>query len=147
MKISKKIVTSLCIIVSILAIALFCILWFNQKPNFSKYHSYAVVTDNGVVPLTDEQFQRIVDVYKNDETLYYEWFEAFFGGYDIHLYKTTDMSGEYDYMTTGNIEDRFLKIRGKTWYKSWGYDKQDTARQINAIIEEAINQSESEQEL
>ena len=152
MKISKKTVIALCIIVPILAL----VLWLNQKPNFSKYHSYAVeIYDKDLgaykeMPLTDEQFQRIVDVYKNDETLYYEWFEAFFVGYDIHLYKSKDMSGEYDYMTIGSIEDRFLcisgEIRGKTWDKAWGYDKQDTARQVYAIIEEAIEQYESGQE-
>lgn len=149
MKIIKKAVVTLCIIVPILAVVLYCICWLNQKPIFSKYHSYAVITDNGDIPLTDEQFQRIVDVYKNDKTLYYEWFESFHAGYSIRLYKTKDMSGEYDYMTTGNIEDRFLNIGGKTWDwdKAWGYDKQDTARQVDAIIEEAIDQYESEQEL
>lgn len=116
------------------------------------YHSYAVVTENGDIPLTDEQFQRIVDVYKNDETLYYEWFEALGGGYKIKLYKTKDMSGEYASMYTGGIsDDKFLEINKKIndeWHKkSWGYYKQDTARQVDAIIEEAIDQYESEQEL
>lgn len=146
MKISKKTVAALCIIVSILALITGFILYTNQKPNFSKYHSYAVVTNNGDIPLTGEQFQRIVDVYENDDTLQYDWYDSCFAGCEIKLYKTKDISGEYDYMTTGDIMDFYLVINDKAW-KAWTYNKQDTARQVNAIIEEAIEQYESEQEV
>lgn len=151
MKISKKIVTTLCIIVPILALITGFILYTNQKPNFSKYHSYAVVTGNGDIPLTDEKFQRIVDVYKNDKTLYYDWFdEARSYGYEIKLYKSTDMSGEYYSMTTGGTDGLFLRIRRKTnngyWKKAWEYFEKDTMIHVCSIIEEAIEQYESEQE-
>ncbi|MBP1548509.1 MAG: hypothetical protein J6A05_00765, partial [Oscillospiraceae bacterium] len=98
MKTSRKIRVSFCIIVPILILVVACILYFNQKPNFSAYHSYSV---NGI-PITDEDFQRIVEVYENDKTLSNEWIEAFFAGYSIRLYRTDDMSGVYDYMTTGD---------------------------------------------
>lgn len=74
MKISQKTVVALCIIVPILTLVL--ISWFNQKPNFSRYHSYAVLNyDKDLlefyeIPLTGEQFQQIVDIYSNDETLF-----------------------------------------------------------------------------
>lgn len=160
MKISKKTVVTLCIIITIITIlsyVLIIVLWINQKPNFSKYHSYVVVLGydkdlgNRYVQLTDKQFQQIVDVYKNDKTLHYE-FEGSSGvhRYNIRLYKTADMTGKFDIMVTCDDNSNFLKIErinefllcifGKYWYI-----EQDTARQVNAIIEEAIEQYESEQ--
>lgn len=160
MKISKKTVVTLCIIITIITIlsyVLIVVLWINQKPNFSKYHSYVVVLGydkdlgNRYVQLTDKQFQQIVDVYKNDKTLNYE-FEGFSGGermYDIRLYKTSDMTGKFDIMVTCDDNSNFLKIERINEFLlcifgSYWYIEQDTARQVNAIIEEAIEQSESE---
>lgn len=104
------------------------------------------------IPITDEQFQRIVDVYENDETLYYELFEAFRDGFTIRLYKTKDMSGKYDIMWTGGRESYVLKIdrqnNNGTWSeKAWRYKNKDTMNQVTEFIFELIDQSESEQEL
>lgn len=136
MKTSRKIRVSFCIIAFILIFVVGCILYFNQKPNFSAYHSYSV---DGI-PITDEDFQRIVDVYENDKTLSYWWYDALPTGYDLRLYRTEDMSGECDYMCTGDIIDMWLVMDGK----GWTYDNQNTARQVNAIIEEIIEKSEKE---
>ena len=107
MKVSKKTAAALCIIVPILALVLFCAFWLNQKPNFSKYHSYAVETESDCIPLTDEQFDQVVQLYKNDETLQIASAERLFGnvyktGYQIRLYRSDDMTGFYDIMYTGN---------------------------------------------
>ena len=156
MKIRKKTVVTFCIIIPILAIVLYVFFLFTQKPDFSKYHSYEVITLHDDIPLTDEQFQRIVNVYENDETLHFVT-SAPSAGYLIKLYETDDMSGEYDIMSTGG--DRgdgslYLIIdRGKNnnpQYKLWEYKNPDTMKHVKAIIkeaEEAIDQSESEQEL
>lgn len=162
MKISKKTVIKLCIIIPILAIVLWLLvifLWINQKPNFSKYHSYVVqfydknLGDDRYIQLTDKQFQQIVDVYKNDKTLHYE-FEGSPGGermYNIRLYKTADMTGKCDFLETCDDNSNFLKISRINYFllcnfgKYW-YIERDTARQVNAIIKEAIEQYESEQE-
>ena len=136
MKKHKKLKVTIYIIVPILILVVACILYFNQKPNFSVYHSYSV---DGI-PITDEDFQRIVDVYENDKTLSYWWYDALPTGYDLRLYRMEDMSGECDYMCTGDIIDMYLVMDGK----SWAYDNQDTARQVNAIIEEIIEKSEKE---
>ena len=90
MKISKKTVIALSIIVPILALVLFFVLWFNQKPNFSKYHSYAVITDNGIVSLNDEQFQQISQGYANEETIEYNWLKSggYGSGHKLILYKS-----------------------------------------------------------
>lgn len=155
MKISKKIVVALCIIVSILAIALLCVLWFNQKPNFSKYHSYAILTyDKDLlefyeIPLTDEQFQQIVDIYTNDETLFYDYWNAkhyLHDGAYIKLYKTNDMSGRCVYMQTGYNDGKHEMC---LWIgdKCFPFDNPDTATQVIDILREAFKQYESEQEL
>lgn len=136
MKKHKKLKVTICIIVPILILVVACILYFNQKPNFSAYHSYSV---DGI-PITDEDFQRIVEVYENDKTLSYDWFGDLSAGYHLRLYKTDDMSGKYDNMYTGDIIDTYLEMDGK-W---WTYHNQDTARQVNAIIEEIIEKSEKE---
>ena len=159
MKIDRKIIRKLHINVPGMLLVLVVLggfLWLNQKPDFSEYHSYAVVGmyfkdyNGGKVPLTEEQFQRITEVYKNDETLYYEWFEPFWDGYEIHLYKTTDMSGQFDIMYTGGLEDKYLMIgklqkNGHWSWKGWGYyptKEHNAFRQTEAIIEEAINEAE-----
>ena len=111
MKTSRKIIVSFCIIAFILIFVVGCILYFNQKPNFSVYHSYSV---NGI-PITDEDFQRIVEVYENDKTLSYDWFGDLSAGYHLRLYKTDDMSGKYDNMYTGDIIDTYLEMDGKWW--------------------------------
>lgn len=136
MKTSRKMRVAFCIIVPILILVVGCILYFNQKPNFSAYHSYSV---NGI-PITDEDFQRIAEVYENDKTLSYDCFGELYAGYNLILYKTDDMSGKYDTMYTGDIIDTSLVMDGK-W---WTYYNQDTARQVNAIIEEIIEKSEKE---
>ncbi len=141
MKISKKAITALCIIVSILAIALFCILWFNQKPNFSKYHSYAVVTDNGIVPLTDEQFQQITQSYISED-LQHCWL-AHESGYRLILYKSNDMSGNCVNMYTGVTYPVSYLCIGNRCFVFDG-NAPDFAEQI---IKEAIEQYESEQEV
>ena len=151
MKISRKKVVALCIIIPVIALVILLVLYFD-KPHFSKYKSYSVITKNGDIPLTDEQFQRIIQVYEND-TLHYGWFDSFSGGGKIKLYKSGDMSGEYDLMVTGTIMDFYLMIgtprnddSGIYNWKAYYYDKQDTARQVFAIIDEAIAQYKSEQE-
>lgn len=149
MKISKKAIVTLCIIVSILAIVLFCVLWFNQKPNFSKYHSYAVVTENGDIPLTDGQFQKIAELYKNDETMYIATLfeDAHMEGYKLKLYKTADMSGNYLTVYTGSSAPITGITHLKMGNKAFGYDegRDNIARQIETIIAGAIEQYESEQ--
>lgn len=155
MKINKKTVVTFCIIIPILAIALFCILWFNQKPNFSKYHSYALVTydkdslEFGEIPLTDEQFQQIVDIYTNDETLCYEYWNAkhyLHDGASIKLYKTNDLSGRCVYMQTGYNDG---KHEMSLWIgdKCFPFDNPDTATQVIDILRKILRQSESEQKL
>lgn len=158
MKISKGLILNLCKIAAILILILCIVLWYNQKPNFSKYHSYVVALgydkdlgDRRYIQLTDKQFQQIVDVYKNDKTLHYDKGSSGEYRYNIRLYKTADMTDEYDVMCTcgdnanflriGRIDDFLLCIHWKTWRV-----EQDTARQVNAIIREAIDQYESEQE-
>lgn len=147
MKISKKTVVALCIIVSILALVAWFILYVSQQPNFSKYHSYAVVTENGDIALTDEQFQRVIDVYKNDK-LTYNWLsvDAFPLGWEIHLYETNDLSGDYVIMRTGNkgsSEEFCISVGDKYYF----YEKGNNQNLVSEIIREAINQPESEQEL
>lgn len=145
MKISKKAVKALCIIVSILAIALFCVLWFNQKPNFSKYHSYAVVTDNGNIPLTDEQFQQIVQSYMSDDTLEYRWLSPLGpSGHKLILFKSNDMSGNYVTMYTG-VTDAVPCLYVDN--RSFIFDSSKPIDIIEQIIQEATDQPESEQEL
>lgn len=152
MKIDRKIIRKLHINVPGMLLVLVVLggfLWLNQKPDFSEYHSYIAYDGSGrSVSLTDEQFERITKVYENDETMYYEWFDTFSSesGYTIHLYKTTDMSGEYDIMLTGGVCERHLLEIGReinngngvySW-KAWEYKKQTTAREVIAIIDEAI---------
>lgn len=152
MKISKKAVAALCIIVPILSLVLLCVLWFNQKPNFSKYHSYAVVTDNGDIPLTDEQFQPVVQAYKNDKTLQIASVERFLGntyktGYQIKLYKTENMTGNYDTMYTGNSGTGDGSLTMCLWLNNtcFMFENSKTGRNVLNIVREAINQPESEQ--
>lgn len=154
MKISKKTLTALCIIVSILVLILFSVLWFNQKPNFSRYHSYAVITDNGDIPLTDERFQQVVQSYKNDETLQIASVERLLGkvyktGYQIKLYKSDDMTGFYDTMYTGNSGVGDGSTTMCLWIndKCFMFDNSKTGRYVLNTIREAIDQPESEQEL
>ncbi|MCM1329466.1 MAG: hypothetical protein NC253_08515 [Ruminococcus sp.] len=150
MKISKKAIVTLCIIVPILAI----VLWYYQKPNFSKYHSYAVVFhDEDLetyidIPLTDEQFQKIAQGYINEKTLHQDTiFErVWMAGYKIKLYKTKDMSGEYDVMWTGGLGDN---ADACLWINDKCFNF-NTSRPINnadKIIFELIKQYESEREL
>ena len=150
MKISKGLILDLCRIAAILMLILCIVLWFNQKPNFSKYHSYEVVTDNGDIPLTDEQFQKIVELYKNDETMQMVVWNAntYCQGYHLRLYKTADRSGDYLTVYTGSsapVTSVWL-LMGNKWFR---YDegRGNVVGQIEAIIEEAIEQSESEREL
>ncbi|MCM1023416.1 MAG: hypothetical protein NC395_05080 [Prevotella sp.] len=155
MKISKKAIVTLCIIVPILALVLFCILWFNQKPDFSKYNSYAVVTDNGDIPLTDGQFRQVVQAYKNDGTLQIRGVlermleESNKAGYKIKLYKTADMAGNYDTMYTGNsgIGDGSLTMC--LWINDtcFMFENSKTGMNVLNTVKEAIAQSESEREL
>ena len=155
MKISKKIAVTLCIIVSILAISLYCVWWCNNNPYaiFSKYHSYVVDDFYGNfndVPLTDEQFKRIVDVYKQDKLSRGGWLDDYQrNGVRIKLYETNDMSGDYVHMVTGTNGkgDGFKTMCLWIGDKCFPFDKSDTAEQVNAIIREAIEQSESEQKL
>lgn len=154
MKISRKAVVALCIIVPILTLVLLCVLWFNQKPNFSRYHSYAVITDNGDIPLTDERFQQVVQSYKNDETLQIASVERLLGkvyktGYQIKLYKSDDMTGFYDTMYTGNSGVGDGSTTMCLWIndKCFMFDNSKTGRYVLNTIREAIDQPESEQEL
>ena len=141
MKISKKTVIALCIIVPILAL----VLWLNQKPNFSKYHSYAVETESGYIPLTDEQFQQIAQSYISDDTLEYCWSSKLGpGGHKLILFKSYDMSGNCVNMYTGVTYPVSYLYLGNRSFKFDSSKPIDVAEQI---IEEAINQSESEQEL
>ncbi len=143
MKISKKLAGDLCIIVSIILIVLGIVLWFNQKPNFSKYHSYAVVTDNGNIPLTDEQFQQIAQSYICEDTWEYRW-EVHENGYQLFLYKSDDMSGDYVTMYTGvPYPMSYLCIGNRCFI----FDSSKPIDIAEQIIEEAIEQSESEQKL
>lgn len=131
------------------------LLCYNPKPNFSKYHSYVVERfDGDRVPLSGEQFQRIIEAYGDDIDYMPDW--AFehrtpLEGYRIELYKTTDMSGECDIMYTGIIildpSDEYAlsigrkKSNGDYSWKSWEYEKQTTSRKVIAIVEEAINEA------
>lgn len=146
MNISIKKITVWCIIILIIAFSV-CRIIYIQKPHFSRYKSYTVVTDNGEIPLTDEQFQQIVQIYKNDEELHHEPFaDSYIVGYKLHLYYSDDMSGKYVGMCPGRIGDRsemYLHLDGK----DYSYNKSDTVRQVNAIISEAISQYETEQEV
>lgn len=146
MKISKKAVVELCIIVPIAALIIGFILYAAQQPNFSKYHSYTVVTDNGDIPLTEEQFQRIVNVYENDE-LQYNWLSYDFTprGWEIHLYETDDLRGDYVVMRTGNKGDEREFCIG-VGDKVYSYKRGNNSNSVNEIIFEAIEQYESEQE-
>ena len=141
MKISKKTVITLCIIVPILAL----VLWLNQKPNFSKYHSYAVETESGYIPLTDEQFQQIAQSYISDDTLEYCWSSKLGpGGHKLILFKSYDMSGNCVNMYTGVSDPMpYLYIGNRSFFFDSGKPI-DVAEQI---IKEAIEQYESEQEL
>lgn len=164
MKFNIKTIVALCITVFTFVLALSCVifvLWINQKPNFSKYHSYKVVLgydknlgSTGYMQLTDEQFQRIADIYNDDETLCYKWFGDFSGehSYDIILYKAADMTGKsvimqtycdnVDFFTIGKSND-FLVVY---FWKAWRIE-QDTSKQVNAVIKELIEQYESGREV
>lgn len=143
MKISKKTAAALCIIVPIFALAL--VLRFNQKPNFSKYHSYAVVTDNGNIPLTDEQFQQIVQSYMSDDTLEYRWLSPLGpGGHKLILFKSNDMSGNYVTMYTG-VTDAVPCLYVNN--RSFIFDSSKPIEIVEQIIQESTVRSESEQEL
>lgn len=145
MKISKKTVVAFCIIVPIFALILFSVLWFNQKPNFSKYHSYAVVTDNDNIPLTDEQFQQIVQSYMSDDTLEYRWLSPLGpSGHKLILFKSNDMSGNYVTMYTG-VTDAVPCLYVDN--RSFIFDSSKPIDIIEQIIQEATDQPESEQEL
>ena len=141
MKISKKTVITLCIIVPILAL----VLWLNQKPNFSKYHSYAVETESGYIPLTDEQFQQISQSYISEDTLEYCWSSKIGpAGHKLILFKSYDMSGNCVTMYTGVSDPMpYLYIGNRSFFFDSGKPI-DVAEQI---IKEAIEQYESEQEL
>lgn len=166
MKVSKKTAAALCIIAIFLTLAVPCVLfllWINQKPNFSQYHSYELKIgfdkDSGkdiYMQLTDEQFQRIVDMYENDENLYYEWRGKSSGvhKYHIYLYKTADMTGEADSMWMCSDDYNFLKIYRSdafvNYFLLWGsteswHIEQSTSKQVNAVIKEFIDQYEREQ--
>ncbi|MDE7293619.1 MAG: hypothetical protein K2N72_04260 [Oscillospiraceae bacterium] len=161
MKINREMIRKLRIIVPktlLILVVLGGFLWFNQKPNFSKYHSYVVETfDGDKIQLTDEQFQRIIEAYGDDIKYMPDW--AFEHGTPregrrIELYKTTDMSGECDIMYTGVIffedrDDRALvigrkKFNGDYSWKAWYYEKQTTIRKVLAVVDEAINEAEGE---
>ncbi|MBD5140694.1 MAG: hypothetical protein HDT25_04680 [Ruminococcus sp.] len=146
MKICKKTLIALCIILPILVFAAGFILYVNQQPNFSKYHSYSVVTDNGGITLTDEQFKQIVDIYKNDKTSYRAWgFDNhYMSGYDIKLYETDDMSGDFVYMITGSNGKGGNENGMALWigHDCFPFENPNTANMVNDIIEEAINCSE-----
>ena len=156
MKVSRKKTAALCIIIPMIALVILFLVWylFFGKPDFSKYKSYSVVYDyrQKELQLTDEQFQRIIQVYEND-TLHYGLYDSFTGSYEMRLYKSNDMSGEYDLMETGSIVDFCLLIgthknddSGVRDWKAYYYYKQDTTSQVCAIIREAIEEAESEQE-
>lgn len=141
MKISKGLILDLCRISAILILILCIVLWFNQKPNFSKYHSYAVETESGYIPLTDEQFQQITQNYISED-LQHCWL-AHKTGHRLILYKSDDMSGNCVNMYTGvTYPISYLCIDNRCFV--FDGNAPDVAEQI---IEEAINQSESEQEL
>ncbi|MDE7289908.1 MAG: hypothetical protein K2N71_10470 [Oscillospiraceae bacterium] len=152
MKISKKTVAALCIIVPILALSAFItwsILYVNQQPNFSKYHSYAVKIENGIVPLTDEQFRQIAQGYINEETLRVRGLleDAQRAGHVLYLYKSDDMSGEHDIMRTGAKAGTYAEICLFIDDRAFRFSSDRPINIVNEIIAEAINQSESEQEL
>ncbi len=155
MKINREMIRNICtnvfktllILGALVVLAGF--LWVNQKPNFSKYHSYAIAGDGGNVPLTDEQFQRIVEAYENDEMHYMIFSDRVCAGYEIYLYKTKDMSGQYDVLRTGDLQTNFIMIYRKTINgdiscKSFEYEnsgEENTFRQVQAVIREAINEA------
>lgn len=145
MKISKKAVKALCIIVSILILIFGVYLWDNQKPNFSKYHSYAVETESGYIPLTDEQFQQISQSYISEDTLEYCWSSKIGpAGHKLILFKSYDMSGNCVTMYTGVSDPMpYLYIGNRSFFFDSGKPI-DIAEQI---IKEAIEQYESEQEV
>lgn len=145
MKVSKKTVIALCIIVPILILVLSCVLWLNQKPNFSKYHSYAVETESGIVPLTDEQFQQIVQSYMSDNTLEYRWLSPLGpSGHKLILFKSNDMSGNYITMYTG-VADAVSCLYVDN--RSFIFDSSKPIDIVEQIIKEANDQSESEQKV
>lgn len=139
MKVSKKMAAALCIIVPILAI----VLWSNQKPNFSKYHSYAVETESGYVPLTDEQFRQIAQNYINEDSLEYSWSSKIGpAGHKLILFKSYDMSGNCVTMYTGvNYPFSYLDIGNR----SFVFDSSNPIDAAEQTIEKAIEQYESEQ--
>lgn len=145
MKVSKKTVITLCIIVPILALVLFCVLRLNQKPNFSKYHSYAVETESGYVPLTDEQFRQIAHSYINEDSLEYRWSSKIGpAGHKLILFKSYDMSGNCVTMYTGvNYPFSYLDIGNR----SFVFDSSNPIDTAEQIIEEAIDQYESGQKV
>lgn len=141
MKISKKTVVALCIIVPILEL----VLWHNQKPNFSKYHSYAVETKSGYIPLTDEQFQQIAQSYISEETLHYVWFgHNGPAGNKLILFKSDDMSGNCVTMYTGGLGAVSSLYLGNRCFE---FDSSKPINIAEKIIAEAFKQYESEQEL
>lgn len=145
MKISKGLILDLCRIAAILVLILGIVLWFNQKPNFSKYHSYAVETESGYIPLTDEQFQQIAQSYISDDTLEYCWLSKLgSAGYKLILFKSDDMSGNCVTMYTGVPYPMSYLCIGNRCFVFDGSKPIDIAEQI---IEEAIERSESEQKL
>ena len=145
MKISKGLILDLCRIAAILIFILCIVLWYNQKPNFSKYHSYAVVTDNGIVPLTDEQFQQIAQSYIGEDTLEYCWSSKIGpAGHKLILFKSYDMSGNCVTMYTGvSYPIPYLYVGNR----SFKFDSSKPIDVAEQIIEEVINQFESEQEV
>ena len=145
MKISKSLILDLCRIAAILILILCIVLWFNQKPNFSKYHSYAVETESGYIPLTDEQFQQISQSYISEDTLEYCWSSKIGpAGHKLILFKSYDMSGNCVTMYTGVSDPMpYLYIGNRSFFFDSGKPI-DVAEQI---IKEAIEQYESEQEL
>lgn len=136
MKISKGLILDLCRISAILILILCIVLWYNQKPNFSKYHSYAVVTDNGIVPLTDEQFQQIAQSYISEDTLEYRLSSKIGpAGHKLILFKSDDMSGNCVTMYTGvSYPISYLYVGNRRFV----FDSSKPIDVAEQIIEEAI---------
>ena len=155
MKISKGLILDLCKIAAILILILCIVLWYNQKPNFSKYHSYAVAIydkdlgDYKQIPLTDEQFQQIANGYVNEETLRVRGLldDAQRNGFMLYLYKSDDMSGQPDAMWTDALAGTYAEMCLFINDRAFRFDRSKPINIANKIIKEAIEQSESEQEV
>ena len=157
MKISRKKIVVLCIIIPIVVFLVLQIIYI-QKPHFSKYKSYVVMTHSGEeIPITDEQFQKIVQVYENDKTLnlgHYPFSrDGQQGGYTLKLYKSIDLNGDFTYMytgTNGKGGDPYtmcLWIGNTSEYKYYPYSNPQTGDNVMTIVREAISQYENEQEV